>query len=233
MLDDGPIREMPVARQGRPAETMRAVAVRVSDLPAVGRQRPGFGRCQHQHARRVVVVCTVVDPFGTGRHRALAVAEQCVDDQQREPDEITAGVARVYVDVPVAVGLDLDRLSPGVVRWRCEKVDALVPDGFRGFQARPDEFADEPVPPYDLDLLRIQVPAAHRCLLSRLRRAARISASAALSASSAYTWTVSVEEWPRRLRTASMETPSLMSSVAWLCLSWWMPMSTPAAVQYF
>jgi hypothetical protein len=30
-----------------------------------------------------------------------------------------------------------------------------------------------------------------------------------------------------------METPSLMSSVAWLCLSWWMPISTPAAAQYF
>lgn len=38
---------------------------------------------------------------------------------------------------------------------------------------------------------------------------------------------------PRRLRTTSMETPALISSVAWEWRSWWMSMTTPAAAQYF
>jgi hypothetical protein len=44
---------------------------------------------------------------------------------------------------------------------------------------------------------------------SRRGRAARISASATLSSSRAYNCVVSVDAWPRRRRTASMETPAL------------------------
>jgi hypothetical protein len=47
---------------------------------------------------------------------------------------------------------------------------------------------------------------------SRRRRVARISASATLSSSSAYSWVVSVLAWPRRRRTASMDTPELKTA---------------------
>src|SRR5260370_25358593 len=73
-----------------------------------------------------------------------------------------------------------------------------------------------------------QRKAGQRTDRSRRRRAARISASATLSSSSAYSWVVSVLAWPRRPPTASLDTPELISSVAWALRSWWIFIPTPA-----
>ncbi|MFJ2272462.1 hypothetical protein ACIO8F_41840 [Streptomyces sp. NPDC087228] len=81
-------------------------------------------------AQAVQVVAAVAgeDVFGFGRHRSLVGAEQGADDQERKPK----------------------KPAP-------KQIDAVVPDRASGLQAGAYEFADEPVPSDDLDLLRVQV----------------------------------------------------------------------------